>query len=406
MKKILCLSLISSGLLSAQARPHLACVIPPPSVTNAFPIYASHTDESKNTHIMVAVIPLPNGGCLADNRPFWVPHIAAQATSVTPVVTGSLDTTFNALYTVIAPFYDYFPGGPPATQSNPATVQPATPPHPLMIFVDGFGTGLIAVDLAALTFTSQVAAIPMGAGPLAIRPSSAGSSNEIWVAEYGAVAVVDLAGKTVAANISIPSIPVAVAPAGIVFTPDGATAFEAFGYGSPDSSGNNGALIVMNAATRTVSATLPLKIQPTAVLMAPDDSTVYILSASGTLTYYDVLSGTADLTVSTYAPGSNAGYVGASSVAIHPDGTRLFWNVGVYLVTFDLATHRVTNQFNSGLSTSVSHIFSLSQDGEFVFFSGLDGNVAILDTFDGTVVATFSNMGFPTSVFGGPPIAP
>ena len=93
-------------------------------------------------------------------------------------------------------------------------------------------------------------------------------------------------------------------------------------------------------------------------------------------------------------------------MAIHPDGTRLFWNVGVNLVTFDLTTRKVTNQVNSGLSTSVSHIFSLSQDGELAFFSGLDGNVAILDTYDGTVVATFSNMGFPTSVFGGPPVAP
>ena len=93
-------------------------------------------------------------------------------------------------------------------------------------------------------------------------------------------------------------------------------------------------------------------------------------------------------------------------MAIHPDGDPALWNVGVDLETFDLATHRVTNQFNSGLSTSFSHIFSLSQDGEFVFFSGPDGNVAILDTFDGTVVVTDYNMGFPTSVFGGPPIAP
>ena len=305
MKRILSLSLMSSGLLSAQAGPYLAqqylaCVIPTPSVTNDR-IYTSQRDESHKTRIMVAVIPLPNGGCIADNRPFLVRTLAAQATSVTPVVTGSLDTTFNAIYTVIPPFYDYAPGGLAATQSNPFTVQPATPPHPRMIFVDGFGTGLIAVDLATLSVVSQVAAVPMGAGPLAVRPSSSESSNEIWVAEYGAVAVVDLAGQTVAANISIPSIPVAVTPAGIVFTPDGATAFEAFGYGSPDSSGNNGALIVMNAVARTVTAMLPLKIQPTAVLMAPDGSTVYILSSSGTLTYYDVLSGRADLTVSTYA---------------------------------------------------------------------------------------------------------
>ena len=228
-----------------------------------------------------------------------------------PVLTATVTFPYAAVYPVVAPFYSYNPDGesqdapllrprsPAAPRADLTTVPPVVPPDPQMIFVDGFGTGLIAVDLATLSVVSQVAADPMGARPLAVRPSSAGSSNEIWVAEYGAVAVVDLAGKTVAANISIPSIPIAVTPAGIVFTPDGATVFEAFGYGSPDSSGNNGALIVMNAATRTVTTTLPLKIQPTAVLMAPDGSTVYILSASGTLTYYDVLSGTADLTVST-----------------------------------------------------------------------------------------------------------
>ena len=53
-----------------------------------------------------------------------------------------------------------------------------------------------------------------------------------------------------------------------------------------------------------------LKFVPAALLMAPDGLTAYILSNTGTITYYDVLSGTSDLTVSTYPPGSNAGYPG------------------------------------------------------------------------------------------------
>jgi hypothetical protein len=193
---------------------------------------------------------------------------------------------------------------------------------------------------------------------------------------------------------------------GIVFTNDGATAFEALKYDSPDSAGNNGALLVFDAVNRTLTSTMLLKFVPTALLMAPDGLTAYILSNTGMITYYDVLSGTADLSVSTYPPGSNAGYPGAgSAVYIHPDGTRLFWNVGVYLTVFDLTTRQVTNQFNSGLPTTVNRTFSLSQDGGRAYFSDQQGDVAILDTYYGTVLASY-NAGAATSIFGGPPIAP
>jgi hypothetical protein len=141
--------------------------------------------------------------------------------------------------------------------------------------------------------------------------------------------------------------------------------------------------------------------------MAPDGSTAYVAGSSGgTLTYYDVLSGTADLTVQTYAPGSEYGYPGTgTALFIHPDGTRLFWNVGVYLITFNLTTHTVTNVFNSGLPTTVGRTFTLSQDGRKAFFSDPLGDVAILDTLYGYQVATY-NTGAATSVFGGPPVAP
>lgn len=117
----------------------------------------------------------------------------------------------------------------------------------------------------------------------------------------------------------------AAAPAGIVFTPDGTTAFEAVGFLSPDSSGNLGALVVFDAVNRKVTSTFPLKNAPAAVLIARDGYTLYLLSANGMLTYYDVLSGTADLSVSTFTPGLAGGYSGSSAqVFLTPDGTRLY----------------------------------------------------------------------------------
>jgi hypothetical protein len=107
------------------------------------------------------------------------------------------------------------------------------------------------------------------------------------------------------------------------------------------------------------------------------------------ITYYDVLSGTADLSLSTYTPGIAGGYPGASSqVFIHPDGTRLFWNVGVYLEVFDLTAHKLTNSFNSGLPGALASM-QMSQDGSMMWFANVLGNVVILDTRSGVTLGTY-----------------
>jgi len=281
--------------------------------------------------------------------------------------------------------------------------------------LDGYGAGFVAIDMTLLSVVSQVP-VPSVVGPFGIRPNVTAPPNEVWVLNSGneiaagaEVSVVDLSTQSLVTNILTPSIPqsTSAVPVGIVFTADGATAFEAFQYLSPDSSGNHGALVVFDAAGRTVTSTMPLKITPNALLMAPDGLTAFILSSSGgDILYYDVLSGTADLTVATYQPGSEFGYPGFGSVVyIHPDGTRLFWNVGVYLTVFDLTTRQVTNEFNSGLPTTVGRTFSLSQDGARAYFSDPLGDVAVLDTYYGTILAAY-NTGTAVSIFAGPPVAP
>jgi hypothetical protein len=277
-----------------------------------------------------------------------------------------------------------------------------------MIFLDGLGAGLVELDTRTLSVVSLVA-VPSVTGPFGIRPNATGPVNEVWVANSGnevaagaEVSVVDLSAQSLVTNILTPSIPQSAVPTGIVFTGDGATAFETFQFLSPDSSGNNGALVRFDAVGRTVTSTMLLKFVPTALLMAPDGLTAYLLSNTGTITYYDVASGTTGLPVSTYPPGSDAGYPGASAaVCIHPDGTRIFWNVNYLLVVFDLTTRQVTNTFTSGLPTTNVATFSLSQDGGTAYFSNPVGDVAVLDTSEGTILLTF-NTGVATSVFGGP----
>jgi hypothetical protein len=134
--------------------------------------------------------------------------------------------------------------------------------------------------------------------------------------------------------------------------------------------------------------------------MAPDALTAYLLSSNGRITYYDILRGTADLSVSTFTPGKSGGY-GFGKVFIHPDGTRLFWNENYLLDVFDLTTRQVINQFNSGLPSTSAVSMQMSQDGSTVWMANGLGNVAVVDTRYGNTVATYQTDP-ETQVFPGP----
>lgn len=86
---------------------------------------------------------------------------------------------------------------------------------------------------------------------------------------------------------------------------------------------------------------------------------------------------------------------------IHPDGTRLFWNVGTQLDVFDLTTRKVTNQFNSGLPTTSAASIQMSQDGSTVWFANGAGNLAIVDTRYGNVLGQLTASP-QTAVYPGP----
>ena len=67
--------------------------------------------------------------------------------------------------------------------------------------------------------------------------------------------------------------------------------------------------------------------------------------------------------------------------------------------------YKVTNQFNSGLLTTVGRNFTLSQDGARACCSDLHGDVAVLDTLTGKILTTY-NTGGGTTVLEGSPVAP
>jgi hypothetical protein len=323
-----------------------------------------------------------------------------------PVVEG-----FSAIQEKVSELFAWANGSPwnvvyKVTEGTPGqpralftTIAPSAPPDPTIVFQDGLSGKILQFDFASGNVTSQVTPPQTAVDPLAIRPALFPPFTEVWVANGGLqVSVLNMSAQTVVTNIRTPSVPAGALPTGIVFTNGGDQAFEAFRLLSPDASGNSGLLVVFDAVNRVVTSTFPLKYGPTAVLMSPDGLTAYLLGSGGQLTYYDVLSGTADLSFSTYAPGSGAGYNGVSNVFIHPDGTRLFWAVGTYLVSFNLTTRKVVAQFNSGLPTTSATTLEVSQDGSIATMGNGLGMVVVLDTQYGIVQATLQNSD-PTLMF-------
>jgi hypothetical protein len=247
--------------------------------------------------------------------------------------------------------------------------------------------------MTTFAISSQVT-LPPQATVFAVRPSPTGVGNEVWTAHAGTVneiSICDLDSQSVQATIPTSTLnPNNTVPVGIGFTNSGGIALYAVSYYTKDSAGNLGALLAFDTVTQTLTSTLLLKYAPTALVMAPDGLTAYLLSSSGMITYYDVLSGTADLSASTYTPGIGGGYPGlGAQVFIHPDGTRLFWNVGYMLTVFDLTTRTIANQFNSDLPSTSASSIKMSQDGSTIWFANGLGSVVILDTRYGSILAKY-----------------
>jgi hypothetical protein len=265
---------------------------------------------------------------------------------------------------------------------------PPTPPDPTVVFFDGLGNAMVRFDLATNSIMSQIPFFNYGiASNFAVRPTSSGPENEVWVNNAGInILVMDLGSQSVVATVANPTTPANIVPGNIVFTVSGNTALESLIYYTPDSAGNLGAILAFDATTRTLLSTLPLKNTPFDMLMAPDGLTAYILGDS-TITYYDVLSGTADLTAPIQYGG---GYGYTPAVFIHPDGTRLFVDQGYGLAVFDLTTRQFTSTFTYNLPMYANALsVKMSPDGSTVWVSDSQNNVTTLETRYGNIVSTY-----------------
>jgi YVTN family beta-propeller protein len=92
--------------------------------------------------------------------------------------------------------------------------------------------------------------------------------NFFNVPNANTVSVINTATNTVVATI-----PVGVSPSGVAVTPDGTRAYVTNAGSAAPNSAN---VSVINTATNTVVATIPVGTQPTGVVFTPDGTRAYV----------------------------------------------------------------------------------------------------------------------------------
>jgi YVTN family beta-propeller protein len=156
----------------------------------------------------------------------------------------------------------------------------------------------------------------------------------------GTVSVIDTATNTVVATIPVGPILSCCLPFGIAIRPDGTQAYVT-NAGDPYDVAN-GTVAVIDTASNTVVATIPVGIIPDAVAFTPDGARAYVGNkGSNTVSVIDTATKTVGATIAGVAPGG---------IAITPDGTRAYVTNegGASVSVIDTGTNTVVMDINVG----------------------------------------------------------
>ncbi len=189
-------------------------------------------------------------------------------------------------------------------------------------------------------------------GPIAITPN--GETAYVANTETGTgVTPVDLATGTAGPFIPVGGGPTTSCVSGLIenglaMSPDGSTAWVTSFNGCVV---DNGVVTAVDTATNTIKESIPMTdpegdnsgVNPTALAIAPNGNTVYVLSidsgpnvqaVTGIVTPIDAATGTAGTPIDVCKT--------ASHIAISPDGTTAYITCGTSVEVLDLATNTVT----------------------------------------------------------------
>ena len=168
----------------------------------------------------------------------------------------------------------------------------------------------------------------------------------------------------------------AAVPWGVAVRYDGLTFFTQLA---------GGGVGVTSTRTRTVDGFISTGVGPTGIVFSPDGNTAYVANQFGNVTRIDVatrqVTGTVDIASS-------------QAVRVSPDGSQLFvaTTTGA-VVTVDVATLAIVRSVNVG---SAPNGFAVNPNGRLLYVSDFDlGTVTEIDMFTGQVSRVLTATGAP-----------
>ncbi len=192
----------------------------------------------------------------------------------------------------------------------------------------------------------------------------------------GTLAVIDAATNTVTTTI-----PVGSYPYGVAVNPKGTKVYVA--------NGNSKTVSVIDAATNTVTATIPVGTFPYGVTVDPTGAKVYVTNMEdNTVSIIDTATNTV---IATLPVISNPW-----AIAFNPEGTKLYVVSNNVTSIIDASTNTVISTVPVGGSRSG---ISFTPDGKKVYVVG-NGTVSVIDAANNKVITTISNAGFSPVAFG------
>jgi len=237
------------------------------------------------------------------------------------------------------------------------------------------------------TSWTAVAIVSLVMGALPPHPAGASPGPFAYITNFfnSNVSVIDTATNTVVATV-----PVAVNPIGVAVSPDGTRVYVTHEFSKTVS--------VIDSAINAVVATVPVAVNPIGVAVSPDGSRIYVANeVSGTIS---VINATTNTVIATVGVGTFP-----IGVAVAPDGARAYVaNAGS---TFISIIDTATNAMVATVPVCCGQGVAVSPDGSRVYVADGGGTVSVVDTTTNTVVATVGGgfpIGFPIS--GGVAVTP